>query len=54
MIRTEYAFAFGTVEMEYEGDVLYRLRCTPIVKEITPEIVSKPSCPLALVLYHNT
>ncbi len=43
MTRTEYAFAFGTVEMEYEDDVLYRLRCMPIVKEIMPEMVSNRS-----------
>ncbi len=43
MIRTEYAFAFGTVEMEYEDDVLYRLRCTPEAKEITTEMVGTHS-----------
>ncbi len=39
MIHTEYTFAFGTVELEYEDGVLYRLRCTPKVKEITPEML---------------
>lgn len=43
MIYTEYSFVFGTVEMEYEDDVLYRLRCVPESKEITPEMVGTHS-----------
>lgn len=41
MIHTEYAF--GTIEMEYKDDVLYRLRCTPVSREITPKMVSNRS-----------
>lgn len=37
-MRTEYLFQFGTIEMEYEEDVLYRLRCIPETKIITSEM----------------
>lgn len=34
-----YPFSYGTIVMEYEYEVLYKLRSTPEEKEITPEIM---------------
>lgn len=40
---TAYLFSFGTIEIEYHGNVLYKLRCTPRQMEMTHEIVHKHS-----------
>lgn len=43
MNTTEYHFKFGTIKIEYEEDVLYKLRSVPEIKEITPEMLSNRS-----------
>ncbi|MCD8015323.1 MAG: methylated-DNA--[protein]-cysteine S-methyltransferase [Lachnospiraceae bacterium] len=39
MKHTAYAFPYGTIVLEYENDVLYKLRCTPEEKQITSELM---------------
>ncbi|MCD8023675.1 MAG: methylated-DNA--[protein]-cysteine S-methyltransferase [Lachnospiraceae bacterium] len=42
-MRAIYPFRFGVMIIEYEDDVLYRLRSTPEKKEILPEMMGDRS-----------